>query len=115
MTAHPEDAENKRFANADEFLKHLDSLDARTFTATAVASRDDLALHPDVLETVVAAEMARITEDMAKAGYRQQGPWRQTFFWARKDNSTTPHSWRRTFKRLATARVVRISVTGVAK
>jgi hypothetical protein len=87
----------------------------RTFTATAVASRDSLTVNPQELATVVATEKARLLADMAAAGYRQQGRIRTSVMWAREDRTTTPHEWRRTVQRLASARVVRITATGVPK
>jgi hypothetical protein len=88
---------------------------ARTYSATAIASKDDLAIHPGVLAVVIAAEKARVEADMASAGMRRSGAWRQSTFWARGDDTTTPHSWARCLKRNASARVVRLECTGVAK
>lgn len=87
----------------------------RTFTTVAIASRDDLAVHPDVLATVVAAEKARLTVEMTKAGYRRQGPWRQSVMWAVGDDSTSPHSWRRATQAKASARVVHITCQGASR
>ena len=91
---------------------------ARTFTATAVASKDSLTVNPGELAAVIAAEKARVEADMAAAGMRRSGPWRYSSRWAAGDDSTTPHSWRRSVGGLrvyASARVVRIECTGVAK
>jgi hypothetical protein len=88
---------------------------ARTFTATAIASKDDLAIHPGVLAVVIAAEKARVEADMAAAGMRRSGAWRQSTFWARGDDTTTPHSWARCLKRNASARVVHLSADAVPR
>ena len=88
---------------------------SQTFATTAVASKDDLTVHPGVLARNVVAEKAALTEQMRRDGYVRVGRWRTSTFWAVGDDTTTPHSWRRTTQRKATARVVRISCVAERK
>lgn len=85
----------------------------RTFTATAVASKQSLTVNPGELATVVAAEKANLTAEIGKAGYRRTGPWYQSVMWAVGDDTTTPHMWKRSTRAKASARVVRITATAV--
>ena len=86
----------------------------RTFTTTAVASRDSLAHRPQELATVIAAEKRNLEAQIAAAGMRRIGPWRLAYMWAVGDDSTTPHGWKRApggLRKNASARVVRITAT----
>ena len=87
----------------------------KPYTATAVASRDSLTHRPQELATVIATEKANLEAQMARDGYRRTGAWKLSAFWAVGDDSTTPHGWKRTVQRKASARVVRIMATGVPK
>jgi len=90
----------------------------RTFTTNAVASRDSLSVNPDELATVIAQEKRNLEAQIAAAGMRRTGSYRMSYLWAVGDDSTTPHGWKRApggLRKNASARVVRITATGVAK
>ena len=86
------------------------------FATTAVASKDDLSVHPGVLANNVEWEKAALSIVIAKAGMKRTGEWRTTSFWARGGRTkATADKWVRCPKSEATARVVRIECTGAAR
>ena len=86
-----------------------------TYTRTGALSRDDIAANPRDLLNVLGAMRVDLLNQIVTADQRPKGTPRTRYKWVRNDTTTRPHTWRRCWKRNATARHITMTWEGVDK